>query len=185
MVAMLHLVRHLRHHTDVLPNEHHIPLQASRRHPFLANQPRSENFEYINLYISDIGGVTVVFCGAASFGVYIAAGFLHLDPWHIFTSYAQYLFVLSSYTNILNIYAFSNFNDHSWDHKGSRPAPIVTASAVSKPTSDQQDKVVEEVDLPQADIDAHFGATVKRALTPYVPPMRSKDLTADDEVKMF
>lgn len=144
----------------------------------------AKNFEYINLYFADIGDITVIVCGAASFGVYMAAGFLHFDPWHLFTSYAQYIFVLSSYTNILNVYAFSNFNDHSWGHKGPHPTPSVTASAVSKQTSDKK-AVIEEPDLPQADIDSEFEAVVKRALTPYVPPVRSNDSTADDEAKMF
>ena len=77
---------------------------------FKDNNQGAKNFEYINVYYSDIGDITVVVSGVAVFGVYIAAGFLHLDPWHLFTSYAQYLFIVSSYTNILNIYAFSNFN---------------------------------------------------------------------------
>lgn len=80
---------------------------------FRQSNQGAKNFEYMSLYYSDIGDITVIVGGVASFGVYIAAGFLHLDPWHLFTSYAQYLFVVSSYTNILSVYAFCNFNDHS------------------------------------------------------------------------
>lgn len=114
----------------------------------------------------------------------MAAGLLHLDPWHLFTSYAQYIFVLSSYTNILNVYAFSNFNDLSQGHKRSRLTTSVTASGVSKRTSYNK-AVVEEPDVPQAYIDAQPKATVKRALVPDISPERSNGSTADDEAKMF
>jgi chitin synthase len=144
----------------------------------------AKNFEYINVYYSDIGDVTVVVSSVAVFGVYIAAGFLHLDPWHIFTSYAQYLFIVSSYTNILNIYAFSNFNDHSWGCKGARPEPSVQASAISKTTTDHQ-VILEEPDIPQDHIDFHFEAVVKRALAPYVPPQIKIKRTLDDDAKIF
>lgn len=148
--------------------------------------PGAQNFEYINQYFSDIGDLTVIASGVASFGVYMAAGFLHLDPWHLFTSYAQYLLVLSSYTNILSIYAFSNFNDHSWGQKGwaSEPELPPGPSVKSKRDADRA-TVIEEPDLPQADLDAQFEATVKRSLAPYVPPVSSQEKTLDDEAKMF
>lgn len=151
---------------------------------FRQSSQDAKDYEYINVYYSDIGDITVIVCGVASFGVYMAAGFLHLDPWHLFTSYAQYLFVVSSYTNILNVYAFSNFNDHSWGHKGPHPEPLVTVSAISKTTSNQQ-TFVEELDLAQVDIDSQFEATVKRALEPYKAPVQSRKATIDDEAKIF
>lgn len=141
-------------------------------------------FEYINVYYSDIGNLTVIVTGVAAFGVYIAAGFLHLDFWHIFTSYAQYLFVASSYTNILNVYAFSNFNDHSWGHKGPHPEPIFQTSAISKTMPNRQ-TIVEELDLSQADIDSQFEVTVKRALSPYEAPSRKTIPTFNDSAKSF
>jgi chitin synthase len=144
----------------------------------------AKNFEYINVYYSDIGDITVIVSGVAVFGVYIAAGFLHLDPWHLFTSYAQYLFIVSSYTNILSVYAFSNFNDHSWGNKGARPEPSIKASAISKATIDQE-AVVEEPVVPQKDIDSEFEAIAKRALKPYVPPQIKIKRTLDDDAKIF
>src|SRR5205809_1076154 len=32
-------------------------------------------------------------------------GLVALDPWHLFTSWAQYLLLSSTYTNVLNVYA--------------------------------------------------------------------------------
>jgi chitin synthase len=64
------------------------------------------NYNYINVYYADIGWITVNVAGFSAFGVYLAAGIISLDPWHIVTTYSQYLFMASSYTNILAVYAF-------------------------------------------------------------------------------
>jgi len=39
-------------------------------------------------------------------GVYIFSSLLYRDPWHIITSFVQYMLLLPSYINILPIYAF-------------------------------------------------------------------------------
>jgi len=39
-------------------------------------------------------------------GVYILSSIIYRDPWHIITSFAQYMLLLPSYINILPIYAF-------------------------------------------------------------------------------
>ena len=42
--------------------------------------------------------------------------FLHVpqrDPWHMFTSFPQYLALAPSFTNVLNVYAFCNLHDVS------------------------------------------------------------------------
>lgn len=35
---------------------------------------------------------------AATYGLYFIASFMHLEPWHMFTSFAQYMFLLPSCT---------------------------------------------------------------------------------------
>ncbi|KAK7946435.1 CHITIN SYNTHASE B [Apiospora aurea] len=75
------------------------------------------SYAYISEYYTDIGPLTVMVTGVAAFGIYIVAGFLCLDPWHLFHSWAQYLFISSSYTNIPKAYAFSNIQDASWGLK--------------------------------------------------------------------
>lgn len=47
---------------------------------------------------------------------------MYLDPWHMLTSFVQYLFLLPSYVNILLIYAFCNLHDVSWGTKGDNGA---------------------------------------------------------------
>ncbi|KAL9114526.1 MAG: hypothetical protein Q9227_001607 [Pyrenula ochraceoflavens] len=151
---------------------------------FKASTQDAKNFEYINTYYSDIGDLTIIISGVAVFGVYIVAGLLHLDFWHIFTSYAQYNWVLPSYTNILSIYAFSNFNDRSWGHENPHAEPAFQSSSTLKTGTNQQ-TIVEEVDRPQVGLDDAFEATVKRALWPQVLPPVQKFRTRNEAAKNF
>jgi chitin synthase len=84
---------------------------------FRVENDNGSNYAYINEYYADLGSVTIITAGISIFGVYFAIGILSLDPWHLFTSYAQFLFISSSYVNILNIFVFSNVHDVSWGKK--------------------------------------------------------------------
>lgn len=139
---------------------------------------------FIKSFFGSSGAGIIVIALAATFGLYFVASFLFLDPWHMFTSFPQYLLLMSSYVNILNIYAFSNWHDVSWGTKGSDKADALP-SAVTKKTSDGKAMVIEEVDKPQADIDSQFEMTVKRALAPYVPPKEDETKTLEDSYKSF
>jgi chitin synthase len=149
----------------------------------------SGGYSYIGRFYSNIGSLTVIVAGASLFGVYYAASFLHLDPWHMFFSYPQYLFVSSSYTNILNIYAFSNWHDVSWGSKGGREVDVVDLLPSVK--ADPQSRIadVEDTsDLAQVDMDTRYEQTVRRALAPCVGrpvEKRSQDSTIEDSFKAF
>lgn len=54
---------------------------------------------------------SVVVSLLATYGLYIVASILYMDPWHMITSFSQYLFLLPTYVNILNVYAFCNIHD--------------------------------------------------------------------------
>ena len=54
-----------------------------------------------------------------TYGLYLGASLLHMDPWHIFSSLLQYLLVLPTYNNMFMVYAFCNLHDVSWGTKGS------------------------------------------------------------------
>jgi chitin synthase len=96
----------------------------------------------------------------------------------MFMSYPQYLFVASSYTNILNIYAFSNWHDVSWGEKAGEKArgkaiekfesfDMLSSAHLKEITGGtEMTNVVEELDKPMADIDKQFEATVSQALCP-------------------
>ncbi|EIN11658.1 glycosyltransferase family 2 protein [Punctularia strigosozonata HHB-11173 SS5] len=52
-----------------------------------------------------------------TYGVYTVSSVLALEPWHMLTSFVPYMFLLPTYVNILNVYAFSNLDDISWGTK--------------------------------------------------------------------
>lgn len=133
---------------------------------------------------STAGAGIIVLALAATFGLYFVASFLYLDPWHMFTSFPQYILLMSSYINVLMVYAFSNWHDVSWGTKGADKADALPSAAVQK-ADDGKGAVVEEVDLAQADIDSQFEQTVKRALTPYVAPKEDSKKTLEDSYKSF
>lgn len=155
------------------------------------------NYAFINEYYSDVGQVTVFITAVSVFGVYIAAGILSLDPWHLVTSWAQYMFVSSSYTNILNIYAFSNVHDVSWGEKSGKKGPVertptfrdgrrvvvTTKQQERERRNDRDGRVSNGSGAPmEEDIDLKFEEVVKRALKPH---KRSKVVEEDDPSAKF
>ena len=82
----------------------------------------------------------------AQYGVYFLSSFLYMDPWHMITSFVQYLFLLPSYINVLNIYSFCNTNDVSWGTKGDNKPKKLGAAKMSK---EHQDSV--DIELPFKD----------------------------------
>jgi len=128
------------------------------------------------------GGLIIVAL-AATFGLYFVASFMYLDPWHMFTSFGQYLLLMSSYINILMVYAFSNWHDVSWGTKGSDKVDALPSAKTTK--TDGKAAVIEEIDKPQEDIDDQFEATVKRALEPFKPQIEDEKKTLEDSYKSF
>jgi chitin synthase len=145
----------------------------------------SNHYIYINEFYTNVGQLCVTVTACSVFGIYWVAGFLCLDPWHLFTCYAQYIFVVSSYTNILNIYAFSNSHDISWGNKEGREEDAAVWSQPSVRTQDSR-AVIEEQSRFHEDLDTRFESTVKRALKPYSAPSSSEAKESfDDKMKVF
>ncbi|KAJ3322669.1 Chitin synthase, class 1 [Boothiomyces sp. JEL0866] len=93
-------------------------------------------------------------------GVYIASSVIFLDPWHIITSFVQYLLLVPSFVNILMVYAFCNLHDVSWGTKGDNQPVEVAQVKVQKNASGVQ---VATVTLPadQYDIDETYSLFFK------------------------
>jgi len=121
---------------------------------------------------------------AATFGVYFFASLLYADPWHMVTSFPQYLLLAPSFTNVLNVYAFCNLHDVSWGTKGSDKADVLP-SVSSKKGKDDAPAVVEDIEKDQADIDASFQETVTRAVTKLSTKEEREKPTLDDQNKTF
>ena len=132
---------------------------------------------------SETSGGIIIIALAATFGLYFVASFLYLDPWHMFTSFGPYLLLMSSYINILMVYAFSNWHDVSWGTKGSDKADALPSAHTTK--EDGKAAVIEEIDRPQEDIDSQFESTVKRALVPFVPVPEKSERSLEDSYKSF
>ncbi|KAK0638771.1 glycosyltransferase family 2 protein [Cercophora newfieldiana] len=117
------------------------------------------------------------------YGLYYLASFMYMDPWHMFHSFPYYLVLMSTYINILMVYAFNNWHDVSWGTKGSDKNDALPSATVSK--GEKNEVVVEEIEKPQEDIDQLFEQTVRRALAPFkeVEVAEPKDL--EDSYKTF
>ena len=140
--------------------------------------------DFFKTFFSSSSSGIILIALAATFGLYFVASFMYLDPWHMFTSFPQYLCLMSSYVNILNVYAFSNWHDVSWGTKGSDKADVLPSAQTTK-TGDGKAAIIEEPDKPQADIDSQFEITVKRALAEYHPPVVVEKKTLEDSYKSF
>ncbi|KAK6821937.1 chitin synthase 3a [Apiospora arundinis] len=119
----------------------------------------------------------------ATFGLYFVASFMYLDPWHMFHSFPAYMVLMSTYINILMVYAFNNWHDVSWGTKGSDKADSLPSAQVVK--TDKDEAAIEEVDRDQEDIDSQFEATVKRALAPFIEVPEDESADIDDSYKSF
>jgi len=102
----------------------------------------------------------------------------------MFTSFPQYLLIMSSFINILMVYAFSNWHDVSWGTKGSDKAEALPSAKTTK-EKDGKAAIIEEPDKPQADIDQQFEVTVKRALEEYKSPVVVEKKTLEDSYRSF
>ncbi|KAG8897291.1 Chitin synthase, class 2, partial [Tulasnella sp. 403] len=95
----------------------------------------------------------------ATYGLYFIASFMHFEPWHMFTSFLQYMFLLPSYVNILMLYAMCNLHDIGWGTKGDNGA-VKDLGSAKKVKGDDGNEMLE-VQLPTAreDVDALWAAS--------------------------
>ncbi|KAF2260467.1 hypothetical protein CC78DRAFT_25118 [Lojkania enalia] len=104
---------------------------------------------------------------ASTYAMWLIVSILFLDPWHMFTSFIQYLLMTPTYINILNVYAFCNTHDITWGTKGDdkpEKLPSVTLKADGKadiqaPTDD-------------ADLNSQYESELRVFSTKYVEPKK-------------
>ncbi|KAH8082444.1 glycosyltransferase family 2 protein [Cristinia sonorae] len=89
----------------------------------------------------------------ATLGLYILASLIFFEPWHMITSFVQYILMAPSYIGVLNVYAFANVHDVSWgtkgDNKVSTDLGVVT-------TGKNKNEVEVEVISAETDINAAY-----------------------------
>lgn len=101
----------------------------------------------------------IVISLAATYGLYFFSSFMHLEPWHMFTSFIQYMFLLPSYVNILMMYAMCNLHDVTWGTKGDNGSAKDLGGA--KKVKGENGKYMMEVEIPTAreDVDRMWAAS--------------------------
>ncbi|RUO96701.1 putative chitin synthase division I, partial [Jimgerdemannia flammicorona] len=163
----------------------------------------------VALVFAQPGFRDVIVSLAATYGLYVVSSIMYLEPWHMFTSFLQYLLLLPTYINILNIYAFCNIHDeeascdfysyspidgpsispsaNSWGTKGDNQISTDLGAVVA--VSSAQGKQEVEVELPsdQLDINAAYEEALtrmqkKRENTPQVVDAKTK---REDDNKSF
>ncbi|KAJ1560075.1 Chitin synthase, class 2, partial [Cladochytrium tenue] len=88
----------------------------------------------------------------STYGLYLISSLMHLDPWHIFTCLLQYLLLVPTFVNVINVYAFCNLHDVSWGTKGISTATDLKPVVVK--TNDQGVKVAT-VEVPSDEREAN------------------------------
>jgi chitin synthase len=103
---------------------------------------------FTNLIVSTVSTV----------GLYFLMSFLYLDPWHMFTSSAQYFALLPSYICTLQVYAFCNAHDVTWGTKGDNIQHTDLGAARGKGGAG-----VVELEMPseQLDIDSGYDEALR------------------------
>ncbi|KAG9250510.1 chitin synthase 3a [Emericellopsis atlantica] len=140
--------------------------------------------DFVRSFFSGSGAAGVIIIALITiYGLNFIASFMYLDPWHMFHSFPQYMVLMSTYINILMIYAFNNWHDVSWGTKGSDKAEALPAATVTKGEKDE--KVVEEIEKEQEDIDSQFEQTVRRALAPFKEVEEVEKADVEDSYKSF
>lgn len=114
----------------------------------------------------------IVISLAATYGLYFFSSFMHLEPWHMFTSFIQYMFLLPSYVNILMMYAMCNLHDVTWGTKGDNGSAKDLGGA--KKVKGENGKDMMEVEIPTAreDVDRMWAAS-RSALKVKAPEEKS------------
>jgi chitin synthase len=110
---------------------------------------------------------TLIVSMASTYVLWFVVAFMFFDPWHMFTSFIQYLLMTPTYINILNVYAFCNTHDITWGTKGdTKPEKLgsVTLGAGGK----------AKIDLPSedADLNTQYEKELTVFSTKYDPPKK-------------
>lgn len=116
---------------------------------------------------------------ASTAGLYFLMSFIYLDPWHMFTSSAQYFMLLPSYICTLQVYAFCNTHDVTWGTKGDNVMKTDLGGAVGKGGAGGKNGVVElEMPSEQLDIDSGYDEALRnlrdRVEVPEPPPSEAQ-----------
>ena len=142
--------------------------------------PASQTKDIKTLFESSGAFRDIVLALGSTYGLYFISSFLYFEPWHMFTSFIQYLFFLPSFTNILNVYAFCNLHDVSWGTKGDNSAASLGGVKVVK-GKDGKETVEVEVPEDHSDVNANYETFIKHLRQPRPNEKQSRDAKTKQE----
>lgn len=120
---------------------------------------------------------------ASTIGIYLLASVIYGDPWHMFSSFPQYMVMAPSFTNVLNVYAFCNLHDVSWGTKGSDKPDALPSVQAHK---DEDGKVVVDDVVPdEKELNKSFSETMTRALERLPKTKEKEEVSPDDSNRSF
>lgn len=112
---------------------------------------------------------------AATYGLYFFGSIIHLEPWHLITSFVQYLFFLPSYVNILMMYSMCNLHDLGWGTKGDNGAAKDLGGAKKVKDADGKEVMEVEVVSSKEDAEALWIASRQALRTPAPEQVEHRD----------
>ncbi|KLO11323.1 glycosyltransferase family 2 protein [Schizopora paradoxa] len=101
----------------------------------------------------------IVISLVATYGLYFIGSILYFEPWHMFTSFVQYMFYLPSYVNILMMYAMCNLHDVTWGTKGDNGSSKDLGGAKKVKGEDGKDMIEVEIPTQREDVDSLWTAS--------------------------
>lgn len=119
---------------------------------------------------------------ASTVGFYFLMSLLYLEPWHMFTSSAQYFVLLPAYICTLQVYAFCNTHDVTWGTKGDNVAKTDLGGAVSRGGGGNGASVELEMPSEQLDIDSGYDEALRNLrdrIEVHSPPTSEAQLQED------
>ena len=108
---------------------------------------------------------TLIISMCSTWILYLVSSILFLDPWHMVTSFIQYLLLTPTYINVLNVYAFCNTHDITWGTKGDDKPEKLPAANI-KPGG----KVDVTIPTDDADLNTQYESELRTFSTKYAPP---------------
>lgn len=110
---------------------------------------------------------TLIISLASTYVLWFVVSFLFFDPWHMFTSFIQYLLLTPTYINILNVYAFCNTHDITWGTKGDDKAEKLPSATLKA-----DGKVAVNIPTDDGDLNAQYEAEMIKIVAKAPPEKR-------------
>ncbi|KAI9891522.1 MAG: Chitin synthase, class 1 [Vezdaea aestivalis] len=139
----------------------------------IQNTLKAGKFEITDLFKNKLF-FTLMVSMLSTYVLYVVVSCLFMDPWHMVTSFVQYLLLTPTYINVLNVYAFCNTHDITWGTKGDDKAEKLP-SATIKPGG----KVDVSIPTDDGDLNAQFDAEMAKFASKYVE--EKKEVSPSDK----